>query len=314
MEVVVSGAVGALSGFCAYGLLGFGLSAVGAGSARRGHGALKVLSEASSWLGSLLPERLAHDPRIVRAARELARSPGFRRVPLDGSADAVLGLLALSSIAAAGVGAVISLSLPGLIAGAALPGGYAAARAARGRSEERRRVEEAMPEAFGALAMSLGSGRSLAQAMRFVGSHAEEPVRTEFMHVSFSIACGIPAAAALDEMLGRLSAPGLDLVALALKVSQRTGAPLAGLLEQASEMVGERIELKRRLDVKTSQARMSARMVAVMPIAMIGILALLSPDFQAGLASAPGAASVALALTLDALAWASIRKIMEVEL
>ena len=33
--------------------------------------------------------------------------------------------------------------------------------------------------------------------------------------------------------------------------------------------VGERIELTRRLDVKTSQARMSARMVALMPIAMI---------------------------------------------
>ena len=79
-------------------------------------------------------------------------------------------------------------------------------------------------------------------------------------------------------------------------------------------MVGDRIELRRRLDVKTSQARMSAHMVALMPVAMIGILTLLSPDFRHGLTTAAGAVSIAIALVLNAVAWTVIKNIMEVEL
>lgn len=215
----------------------------------------------------------------------------------------------------AGVGAlVLSGSAFGFALGVAGAPIAVAWRIARKRRERMRCAEEAMPEAFGALAISLGSGLSLAQAMSYVGGHAGEPVRSEFMRVSFSITCGISAAQALDDMIGRLHAPGLELVALALKVSQRTGAPLKDLLAEASRLVGDRIELARRLDVKTSQARMSAQLVACMPVAMIGFLSLLSSDFQAGMATLPGMCSVAAALVLNAFAWAIIRKIMQVRL
>lgn len=176
------------------------------------------------------------------------------------------------------------------------------------------RIEASMPEAFGALAISLGSGLSLAQAMRYVGGHSDEPIRTEFLRVSSAISCGVPTGEALDELIERLRAPGLELVALALKVSRITGAPLSGLLAEAAQMAGERIELARRLDVKTSQARMSARMVACMPVGMVGFLTLFSGDFRAGVAMAPGMFSIVLALMLNAIAWAIIRRIMRVRL
>ncbi len=150
--------------------------------------------------------------------------------------------------------------------------------------------------------------------MRFVGAHAQEPVHTEFLRVAAAIDCGISATDALDDLLVRIDAPGLSLVTLALKVSQRTGAPLADLLSEASSMVGERIELKRRLDVKTSQARMSAHMVAAMPAGMCAVLALLSADFRRGLATPAGVGAVVLGLALNAVALVVIRRIMRVEL
>ena len=77
---------------------------------------------------------------------------------------------------------------------------------------------------------------------------------------------------------------------------------------------GERIKLKRRLDVKTSQARMSAHMVAAMPTGMCAVLALLSADFRRGLATPDGAGAVVLGLALNAVALVVIRRIMRVEL
>lgn len=212
------------------------------------------------------------------------------------------------------VGGVASLSVPGALIGAGAPVIALAVAGGRAKKATTRDVERAMPEAFGALSIALGSGHSLAQAMRYVGVHSREPVRSEFMRVGFAIDCGFSATEALDGLITRLSAPGLDMVALALKVSQRTGAPLKDLLEEAARLVGDRIELQRTLDVKTSQARMSARLVAGMPVAMIVFLTLLSSDFRKGVATVSGAFCVLVALGLNAVAWLVIRKIMKVEL
>lgn len=312
MEVVVSCCTGLLAALCVAGILRALDESAARGRASRAAGVRGLAERVGAALGGC---GLVASGGLGEAVLEVGRLRVRGREPFSGiDAQGALGATALMGACSAVAACAVSGSVAAAPIGFALPAAGAAAAGAARRRRERARLEEAMPEAFGALAVSLGSGYSLPQAMRYVGSHAEEPVRTEFMRVSFAVDCGVPAVEALDAMLGRLRAPGLDLVVLALKVSQRTGAPLGELLAEASRSVGERIELRRRLDVKTSQARMSARMVACMPMAMTALLSLLSPDFRSGLATPAGAGSVAVALALNAVAWGSIRKIMDVEL
>ena len=262
-----------------------------------------------------LPRELVENDALARLARSWVSLIPAGRLGVTIEDDAArLAFLLLSSCIACVALTVVSLSPLGFFLGLAVPFAAAAVRDALDRRRERHDAEEAMPEAFTALSMSLASGHSLAQGMRFVGAHAQEPVHTEFLRVAAAIECGISATDALDDLLVRVDAPGLSLVTLALKVSQRTGAPLAGLLSEAASMVGERIELKRRLDVKTSQARMSAHMVAAMPAGMCAVLALLSADFRRGLATPAGAGAVVLGLALNVVALVVIRRIMRMEL
>lgn len=262
-----------------------------------------------------LPRELVENDLLKKIARSWASLVPVHRLGFVIEDDAArLAFLLLSSGASCIALTMVSLSPVGFVLGLVAPLGVGAARDTFDHRREQHDVEEAMPEAFTALSMSLASGHSLAQGMRFVGAHAQEPVHTEFLRVAAAIDCGISATDALDDLLVRIDAPGLSLVTLALKVSQRTGAPLADLLSEASSMVGERIELKRRLDVKTSQARMSAHMVAAMPAGMCVVLALLSADFRRGLATPAGAGAVALGLALNAVALVVIRRIMRVEL
>ncbi len=262
-----------------------------------------------------LPRELVENDLLKKIARSWASLVPVHRLGFVIEDDAArLAFLLLSSGASCIALTMVSLSPVGFVLGLVAPLGVGAARDTFDHRREQHDVEEAMPEAFTALSMSLASGHSLAQGMRFVGAHAQEPVHTEFLRVAAAIDCGISATDALDDLLVRIDAPGLSLVTLALKVSQRTGAPLADLLSEASSMVGERIELKRRLDVKTSQARMSAHMVAAMPAGMCAVLALLSADFRRGLATPAGAGAVALGLALNAVALVVIRRIMRVEL
>lgn len=262
-----------------------------------------------------LPRELVENDALARLARSWVSLIPAGRLGVTIEDDATrLAFLLLSSVVACVALAVVSLSPFGFFLGLAVPFAASAARDTFDRRREQHDAEEAMPEAFTALSMSLASGHSLAQGMRFVGAHAQEPVHTEFLRVAAAIECGISATDALDDLLVRVDAPGLSLVTLALKVSQRTGAPLAGLLSEAASMVGERIELKRRLDVKTSQARMSAHMVAAMPAGMCAVLALLSADFRRGLATPAGAGAVVLGLALNVVALVVIRRIMRMEL
>ena len=262
-----------------------------------------------------LPRELVENDLLKKIARSWSSLVPVHRLGFVIEDDAArLAFLLLSSGVSCIALTMVSLSPVGFVLGLVAPLGVGAARDTFDHRREQRDVEEAMPEAFTALSMSLASGHSLAQGMRFVGAHAQEPVHTEFLRVAAAIDCGISATDALDDLLVRIDAPGLSLVTLALKVSQRTGAPLADLLSEASSMVGARIELKRRLDVKTSQARMSAHMVAAMPAGMCAVLALLSADFRRGLATPAGAGAVALGLALNAVALVVIRRIMRVEL
>lgn len=314
MEIALPVTVGTLSGVSLWLATG-SFAARGSRAAVRRGDAFGSFATPASAIGRYLPPSLTGAVPVRRLLDELARSRIFAHLHLaEFSREALGGTLMLLCAASGALVGVLSMSPLGVLAGLALPV-IALSLASAGRvRNDRQRIETAMPEAFNALSMSLASGHSLAQGMRFVGSHAEEPVRAEFLQVAAAISCGVPASSALDAMLSRLDAPGLDLVALALKVSQRTGAPLKDLLAEASGMVGERIELRRRLDVKTSQARMSAQLVAAMPLALILVLALLSSDFRHGLTTAAGAASIAVALALNAIAWMFIKKIMKVEL
>lgn len=304
MEIAVPLVVGGLTGLSVATACGAVPRVPRVPPAKLAHQALEAVAEK-------LPRDLVESDLLAQLARSWTSLIPTGVIEDDA---ARLSFLLLSSCVCCITLAVVSLSPIGFFLGLMVPFVVAAVRNALDCHRERHDAEEAMPEAFTALSMSLASGHSLAQGMRFVGAHAQEPVHTEFLRVAAAIECGISATDALDDLLARVDAPGLSLVTLALKVSQRTGAPLAGLLSEAASMVGERIELKRRLDVKTSQARMSAHMVAAMPAGMCAVLALLSADFRRGLATPAGAGAVVLGLALNVIALVVIRRIMRMEL
>lgn len=254
--------------------------------------------------------RLARGPRVRRVVARLR--PGLPAA-VRSLSDAELlacGLVALCASALAGF--VLAGSPLGAAAGAAGVCALVARRAGKARAGERAALEQAMPEVFQTLAVALGSGRSVPQAFRYVGEGEREPIAGAFSRAAFSLDCGVPLSEVLAVLEREIDAPGLDLVVPAIGVSQRTGAPLKELLEEASGIVSERLALERALEVKTSQARMSAQVVAAMPLVMIGFLGLFSADFRAGAATPVGVGAIAAALALDAVAWWIIRRIMDV--
>ena len=175
----------------------------------------------------------------------------------------------------------------------------------------RRKLSEQMPDVFRTLATALSSGQTLMQAIDYVGLHAGGLAAEAFGRASLRLRCGMPAEHALNALAAELDVPGANLMTCALSISQRTGSPLRELFQRSAVLVEQQGELERSLAVKTAQVRLSVRVVCILPIAMVMLLSLLSPDFREGLDTPIGTGCLLIGAVLDGLALLLIRSILK---
>ena len=179
----------------------------------------------------------------------------------------------------------------------------------RQRARERALIDE-MPEVFRTLAMALGSGETLMQAIEYVGIHERGYAGQAFVNAALRLRCGASADEAMTTLAAELDAPGVGLLTTALVIAQRTGSPLRGLFQSSAELVERQGEYERMLSVKTAQVRLSIRIVCLLPLILVCLLSLISVDFQQGVGTAAGMASVLVATLMDGCALLIIRHLM----
>ncbi len=286
-----------------------------AAGARKSPGRRRAIPVAGEFLR--LAELVGHS----RAGRYLAGLKGadnlarhvrawFEQRGRRVSAQGALAAYVMASCGACLALWLVSGSALGLVVGAVVCVGAAAGLVG---AQERRRRDlycAQMPEALRCLAAALGAGKSLSQAIEHAGSSLPDPMGSEFLQASFEIKAGSSVDKAVGGLCSRVDAPGIALLGAALQISQRTGSSLNELFAQTAQIASDSAALHRELEVKTSQVRLSAKVVAAMPIVLCGFLVLLSSDYRAGLALPAGRACLAIAVLLDACALMLVRRVM----
>lgn len=171
-------------------------------------------------------------------------------------------------------------------------------------------IAHMMPSIFRTIAVALGSGLTLSQSIEYVSKHTEGVVSESFCIADMQIKCGFPIEEAIEDLAERLDAPGINLLASALVISHRTGSPLKNLLQKTAELVELQEKNQRLMATKTAQVRLSARIVCLLPVVLLIILSLVSPDFQKGLFTPSGVICTVIAMVMDCIALLIIRSIM----
>lgn len=308
MAFVLHIACALLAGMSLWMLLGGGLGGTRAVTARIAmlhHTCGRVLERIAST--AAIERLLGNDTFRALAERMLDMiSPGYGELSLAGAGTIVLMMLAGITC----LGARVSRSFVGAAATLTTCVMGAHAWASSRRHKRRRELSSSMPGVLRTMATALESGQTLSQAVEYVGLHEHGPAAESFARASLRLRCGMSLASTLADLERELEVPGMDLVVTALLVSQRTGSPLRALLLQLADLVEQQEEFERLLAVRTAQVRLSVRIVSVLPPLMVCLLALISPDFQKGILSAPGIASLLIAACLDGVALLLIRTMM----
>lgn len=278
------------------------------GRARRTLSRLSRTLRGLGRTGALL--RLLEVPQARRIVDGLMESVPARAMGLDAPGTLATLLAALLLVCCAS-SVLFGSAVAGVAVGVALAGTLVA-RDASVHQRARREVTLAMPGIYRTLSVALGSGQTLAQAVEYVGSHERGPAAGIFARMSLRLRCGMSTEEAVGQLARELGVPGAELLAAALVISHRTGSPLRDLLMRSARLAERQGEFERLLSVKTAQVRLSVKIVCLLPVAMVGILALISPDFQGGLLTPVGMVCLLLAGGLDALALFLIRRLVRV--
>lgn len=182
------------------------------------------------------------------------------------TAIVALGLIALTGFLPAGL-------VGGL--GVILVGEWYVHSRANGRVNK---FNEQLPTALQMMAVSLQSGFSIADAIRTVAEDLDAPLSTEFSRILAESRAGGSFEDSLHRLHERIDTPDLQIAIQALTVHARVGGNLGEILEQVATTMREREELRREIRSLTAQERISANIVALLPIWVLGIMFFMSRE------------------------------------
>jgi len=147
------------------------------------------------------------------------------------------------------------------------------------RSRRLHAFEKGFPEVIELLSRSVRAGHSFTTGLEMVATDLPEPVSGEFRIAFDEQRFGLPLRDALLNLCARVPLLDLRLFVIALLVQKETGGNLAEILDNLAHVIRERVRIAGEVRVRTAQGRLTALILIVLPLAMLGLLWVVNPDY-----------------------------------
>lgn len=221
----------------------------------------------------------------------------------------IAGALALAVFAI-----VLTRSLIAAIAVPAAAIALAAMVIRSARDARQEAVRESVPEILRSMGACLQTGYTLMQTFDQISREATGPLKAAFAQAAHLLETGRPASEALSVLRDSSAIPELSFVAVALQVQHEAGGSMRQVLEAARDTVEGELELKRSLRVHTAQAKLSARIVSVMPLILVALFSMISEGFlEPFFASPTGFALLGVAVGMQLAGVFAVRRMLSME-
>lgn len=157
------------------------------------------------------------------------------------------------------------------------------------RMKQRRlvRIEHQLPEAADFIARALRAGHSFTNVLQIVGNELAEPLASEFRIAREEINYGVPMNEALHGLATRIPLTDLRYLIIAVLIQRESGGNLAEILGNISQIIRARLKLVAHVRVLSAEGRMSAWILSLLPVAVLALMTVSSPNYVNMLWSEP---------------------------
>ena len=142
-----------------------------------------------------------------------------------------------------------------------------------------RRMVEQLPQLLDHCVRSLKAGRTLADAVLHAIESSSDPLKSSISRVSRNVQLGVSLPDAVDDFAELYERDEFRMFALGLKVNHRYGGSASELLENLILLIRERDQGARKLRAMTGETRITAVVLAVLPLLVGGYFMLTNPSY-----------------------------------
>ena len=174
--------------------------------------------------------------------------------------------------------------------------------------------EEQLPDAIDTMKRALKAGHPLGASLKLVAEELDDPVAAEFELTFGDINYGNDVRRAMLGLLSRVPSVTVMALVTSILVQKETGGNLAEILEKIAVVIRGRFRLQRRIKSYTAEGRMSAWVLAMVPLVLFITLWFTSPDYLPTLLNDPrGQKMIAYGFISGVVGILWIRKILRIE-
>jgi tight adherence protein B len=137
----------------------------------------------------------------------------------------------------------------------------------------------AFPDAVDIIVRGIKSGLPLLDSLRIITIDAPEPLRSEFRAIVDTQAIGIPIGDACAKLYERIPIPEANFFGIVIAIQQKAGGNLSEALGNLSKVLRERKKMKAKIQAMSMEAKASASIIAALPLAVMGLVYLSSPQY-----------------------------------
>lgn len=229
-----------------------------------------VGSQGLTNISSFMPRRELMEKRLKRTGKSWNVSQFmFASMGLFIFVAGALLVIRTPFVLAAMLGLLVGLGLPNLIVS---------------RMVKKRvlKFNARFPDAIDLLVRGLRSGLPVTETFLVVSQELPGPVGEEFKGVIERIRIGNTMEAALQESAEMLGTPEFQFFCITIAIQRETGGNLAETLNNLSEVLRKRAQMKLKIKAMSSEAKASAYIVGALPFFVFGIVWMMNPEYLGG--------------------------------
>lgn len=170
-----------------------------------------------------------------------------------------------------------------------------------------------------ALATALGAGKnvpdSFASVYEDLKNQYEEDafILRELETINGGMRNGVNLEELIDDFGKRSACPDIEDFANVFQISYRKGGNVKETIRNTCEILGDKMSIAEEIETTVSGSKSEQYLMLVLPVALVGLIKLSSPEFAENFTSTSGIASTTVALLLFAVSYFVGQKLLDIK-
>jgi tight adherence protein B len=143
------------------------------------------------------------------------------------------------------------------------------------------------PDAVDVIVRGVKAGLPLLDCLKMITIDSPEPVKSEFRSIVETQAVGLPLGEACGKLYEHMPVPEANFFGIVISIQQKAGGNLSEALGNLSRVLRDRKKMKAKIQAMSQEAKASAAIIGALPIAVMTLVYITSPQYIALLFTEP---------------------------